>query len=62
VEGAVIVEKIKESAWEVGYNAMSDKFEDLLEAGALSRSLTYSTVLYCAQCIVRYSSVLHFPL
>lgn len=33
VEGAVIVEKIKESPWEVGYNAMADKFEDLLVAG-----------------------------
>ncbi|KAJ7566507.1 hypothetical protein O6H91_02G106400 [Diphasiastrum complanatum] len=35
VEGAVIVEKILESDWEIGYNAMSDKFENLLESGVI---------------------------
>lgn len=35
VEGAVVVEKILESAWEMGYNAMTDKYEDLLEAGVI---------------------------
>ncbi|KAJ0970315.1 hypothetical protein J5N97_023192 [Dioscorea zingiberensis] len=27
VEGEVVVEKIEESPWEVGYNAMNDKFD-----------------------------------
>lgn len=35
VEGAVVVEKIFESSWEMGYNAMTDKYENLLEAGVI---------------------------
>lgn len=35
VEGAVIVERILESDWEIGYNAMVDKFENLLESGVI---------------------------
>ncbi|XP_010918680.1 ruBisCO large subunit-binding protein subunit alpha isoform X2 [Elaeis guineensis] len=35
VEGEVVVEKIKDSEWEVGYNAMTDKYENLLEAGVI---------------------------
>eukprot|EP00270_Netrium_digitus_P007267 TRINITY_DN211_c0_g1_i1.p1 TRINITY_DN211_c0_g1~~TRINITY_DN211_c0_g1_i1.p1 ORF type:complete len:625 (-),score=232.29 TRINITY_DN211_c0_g1_i1:385-2193(-) len=35
VEGAVIVEKILESPWEIGYNAMTDTFEDLLASGVI---------------------------
>ncbi len=35
VEGAVVVEKILESEWEMGYNAMTDKYENLLEAGVI---------------------------
>lgn len=35
VEGAVVVEKILESSWEMGYNAMTDKYENLLEAGVI---------------------------
>lgn len=35
VEGEVVVEKVKESEWEVGYNAMSDKYENLVEAGII---------------------------
>uniref|UniRef100_A0A804MI53 Chaperonin 60 subunit alpha 2 chloroplastic n=1 Tax=Zea mays TaxID=4577 RepID=A0A804MI53_MAIZE len=35
VEGEVVVEKIKESDWEVGYNAMTDKYEILMEAGVI---------------------------
>ncbi|XP_038970853.1 ruBisCO large subunit-binding protein subunit alpha [Phoenix dactylifera] len=35
VEGEVVVEKIKDSQWEVGYNAMTDKFENLVEAGVI---------------------------
>ncbi|KAI4986923.1 hypothetical protein ZWY2020_019553 [Hordeum vulgare] len=35
VEGEVIVEKIKDSEWEFGYNAMTDKHENLVEAGAI---------------------------
>ncbi|KAL2632444.1 hypothetical protein R1flu_017130 [Riccia fluitans] len=35
VEGAVVVEKILESDWEYGYNAMTDKYEDLLASGVI---------------------------
>ncbi|KAG0584365.1 hypothetical protein KC19_3G205600 [Ceratodon purpureus] len=35
VEGAVVVEKIFESEWEMGYNAMTDTYENLLEAGVI---------------------------
>uniref|UniRef100_A0A0D9ZG42 RuBisCO large subunit-binding protein subunit alpha n=1 Tax=Oryza glumipatula TaxID=40148 RepID=A0A0D9ZG42_9ORYZ len=35
VEGEVIVEKIKESEWEVGYNAMADRHENLVQAGVI---------------------------
>ncbi|XP_020596489.1 ruBisCO large subunit-binding protein subunit alpha, chloroplastic-like [Phalaenopsis equestris] len=34
-EGEVVVEKIKDSKWEVGYNAMNDKYENLVEAGVI---------------------------
>lgn len=35
MEGAVVVEKLLSSKWEIGYNAMTDKYEDLLEAGVI---------------------------
>ncbi|KAL8496571.1 hypothetical protein ACS0TY_020314 [Phlomoides rotata] len=35
VEGEVIVEKVKESEWEFGYNAMTDTHENLIEAGVI---------------------------
>jgi chaperonin GroEL len=34
-EGSVVVEKVKESKGSVGFNAESDKFEDLLKAGII---------------------------
>jgi len=34
-EGAVVVEKVRDSEWEVGYNAMSGEYEDLFEAGVI---------------------------
>ncbi|XP_038901720.1 ruBisCO large subunit-binding protein subunit alpha [Benincasa hispida] len=35
IEGEVVVEKVKSSAWEIGYNAMTDKYENLVEAGVI---------------------------
>lgn len=35
VEGEAVVEKIKDSDWEVGYNAMIDRYKNLLEAGVV---------------------------
>ncbi|KAL6195808.1 hypothetical protein ACLB2K_031426 [Fragaria x ananassa] len=35
IEGEVVVEKLKESEWEVGYNAMTDTFENLVDAGVI---------------------------
>ncbi|KAI3737893.1 hypothetical protein L2E82_27908 [Cichorium intybus] len=35
IEGEVVVEKVKESEWEMGYNAMTDKYENLVESGVI---------------------------
>ncbi|KZV39915.1 ruBisCO large subunit-binding protein subunit alpha [Dorcoceras hygrometricum] len=35
VEGEVVVEKLKASEWEFGYNAMTDTYENLVEAGVI---------------------------
>ncbi|KAJ8768735.1 hypothetical protein K2173_023639 [Erythroxylum novogranatense] len=35
IEGEVVVEKVKASEWEIGYNAMTDKYENLLNAGVI---------------------------
>ncbi|CAF2282758.1 BnaA04g16190D [Brassica napus] len=35
IEGEVVVEKIMFSEWEIGYNAMTDTYENLLEAGVI---------------------------
>ncbi|XP_010521741.1 PREDICTED: ruBisCO large subunit-binding protein subunit alpha, chloroplastic [Tarenaya hassleriana] len=35
IEGEVVVEKIMAGEWEIGYNAMTDKYENLLEAGVI---------------------------
>nr|XP_043631588.1 ruBisCO large subunit-binding protein subunit alpha [Erigeron canadensis] len=35
IEGEVVVEKVKESEWEMGYNAMTDKYENLVDAGVI---------------------------
>ncbi|KAL6199888.1 hypothetical protein ACLB2K_029670 [Fragaria x ananassa] len=35
IEGEVVVEKLKEGEWEVGYNAMIDTYENLVDAGVI---------------------------
>ncbi|KAK9676589.1 hypothetical protein RND81_11G087500 [Saponaria officinalis] len=35
VEGEVVVEKVKAREWEFGYNAMTDKYEDLIASGVI---------------------------
>ncbi|KAI3525614.1 hypothetical protein L1887_04518 [Cichorium endivia] len=35
IEGEVVVEKVKEIEWEMGYNAMTDKYENLVESRVL---------------------------
>ncbi|GLJ04790.1 hypothetical protein SUGI_0003350 [Cryptomeria japonica] len=35
VEGDVVVEKLLSSEWEIGYNAMTDKYENLLDVGVI---------------------------
>nr|GEW62328.1 RuBisCO large subunit-binding protein subunit alpha [Tanacetum cinerariifolium] len=35
VEGEVVVEKVKDCEWEFGYNAMTDKYENLVESGVI---------------------------
>lgn len=34
-DGAVVVEKIRTSDWRKGFNAMTDEYEDLLDAGVV---------------------------
>lgn len=38
VEGDVVVENIQNCDWAMGYNAMSDKYENLLESGVIDPS------------------------
>ncbi|PHU03953.1 RuBisCO large subunit-binding protein subunit alpha, chloroplastic [Capsicum chinense] len=62
VEGEVVVEKVKEAEWEIGYNAMTDKYENLVEAGvidpakvtrcALQNSASVSGMVLTTQAIV----------
>ncbi|MDR1886716.1 MAG: chaperonin GroEL [Prevotellaceae bacterium] len=35
VEGSIVVQKVKESAGDIGYNAYLDKYEDLFKAGVI---------------------------
>ncbi|GMH06957.1 hypothetical protein Nepgr_008797 [Nepenthes gracilis] len=35
VDGEFVVEKIRASDWQTGYNAMTDRFEDLVDAGVV---------------------------
>ncbi|OWM73777.1 ruBisCO large subunit-binding protein subunit alpha [Punica granatum] len=35
IEGEVVVEKVKAREWEIGYNAMTDKYENLVAAGVI---------------------------
>ncbi|XVE59059.1 hypothetical protein DITRI_Ditri05aG0014700 [Diplodiscus trichospermus] len=35
MEGEVVVEKVKSREWEIGYNALTDNYENLLEAGVI---------------------------
>lgn len=35
VEGEVVIEKILEKEWAMGYNAMEDRYENLLESGVI---------------------------
>ena len=34
-DGSAVVERILDRKWRVGYNAMTDKFEDLVDAGVV---------------------------
>jgi len=35
VDGSVVVEKLLASEWQIGYNAMTGEYEDLLESGVI---------------------------
>ncbi|XP_010260610.1 PREDICTED: ruBisCO large subunit-binding protein subunit alpha isoform X1 [Nelumbo nucifera] len=35
VEGSVVIEKLQSCGWRIGYNAMTDKYEDLIDAGVV---------------------------
>lgn len=35
MDGKVVIEKIEDSEWEVGYNAMNNKYGHSIEAGVI---------------------------
>ena len=61
-EGSVIINKIKENKGHYGYNARTDKFEDLFEAGvidptkvtrlALENAASISALLLTTECVI----------
>ena len=61
-EGSVIVNKVKESKGNVGYNARDDKFEDMLEAGiidptkvsrvALENAASIASMFLTTECVL----------
>ncbi|KAG5516068.1 hypothetical protein RHGRI_036950 [Rhododendron griersonianum] len=62
VDGTVVVEKIRTSDWEIGYNAMTDKYEDLFVAGvvdscrvsrcALQNAVSVASVVLTTQAVM----------
>ena len=54
-EGSVIVNKVKESKGNVGYNARDDKFEDMLEAGIIDPTKVARVALENASSIASMS-------
>ena len=66
-EGSVIVNKIKESKGNVGYNARDDKFEDMLEAGiidptkvarvALENASSIASMFLTTECVLAEKKV-----
>ena len=61
-EGAVVVQKVREGAADFGYNARSEKFENLLEAGvidptkvsriALENAASVASMLLTTECVI----------
>ena len=66
-EGSVIVNKVKESKGNVGYNARDDKFEDMLEAGiidptkvarvALENASSIASMFLSTECVLAEKKV-----
>ena len=66
-EGSVIVNKVKESKGNVGYNARDDKFEDMLEAGiidptkvarvALENASSIASMFLTTECVLAEKKV-----
>ena len=60
IEGEVVVEKIKDSEWEIGYNAMTDKYENLVDAGVIDPAKVTRCALQSAECrISRWNGPYH---
>ncbi len=66
-EGSVVVNKVKESKGNVGYNARDDKFEDMLEAGiidptkvarvALENASSIASMFLTTECVLAEKKV-----
>jgi chaperonin GroEL len=50
-EGAVVVAKVKEMAEEEGFNALNDKYENLVQAGVIDPTKVVRTALQNAASI-----------
>ncbi len=62
VEGSIVVEKVKEQKGDFGFNAQTEKYEDMFEAGiidptkvsrtALQNAASVASVMITTQCMV----------
>jgi chaperonin GroEL len=50
-EGSIVVEKVKEKEKNVGFNALTEKYEDLVKAGILDPTKVVRTALQNASSI-----------
>lgn len=63
IEGEVVVEKVKEGEWEMGYNAVSDKYENLVEAGVVdpakvARSAIENSALVAGRVLINHGTLI----
>ncbi|KAL7613318.1 hypothetical protein Lser_V15G07996 [Lactuca serriola] len=63
IDGEVAVEKVKEGEWEMGYNAVSDKYENLVVAGVVdpakvARSAIENSALVAGRVLINHGTLI----
>lgn len=63
IDGEMAVEKVKEGEWEMGYNAVSDKYENLVEAGVVdpakvARSAIENSALVAGRVLINHGTLI----